>query len=666
MDSVTTPRTTSQPRPSTRNMTGLYLGAEGTVPIAKPRTHIPPLVRRRTPLRPRSPTETLRYKADLLKSREEPRGFNPLPMKRSKPKTAKGREEPDPMSPRNTISPNYRQLTKKNSRTFTVVRNNGISHVEYLTEKERVKSSKSENGFQNGIQDHEHVIEEIQRVASNSHNCIGLDVVYNNVCKTSKYSRAEHRCSDDDSQLYPHGNTAMLRSLLPQRRVPMGTRNRSIMAPLMVKSLRNPQQPHTVVQYSEIDRPKSTKGHYRPSVPAPYFYDSRKMLKPGESKVKLVELPNSLNGNAKVLAAPGVGFISRQTSSKQLRKHHGANPEEDQLPETTTVTNVDNLQGRAESTETSRLDPPVPSATPSVAESVIPGDSSVNLTKIPEDSITVEGEEPDTARCASSSISVSLPHVDNTAVDSRSPSPQQEDGDTAVVDTNSVDDKTDSQKLTENNNQDLEINMEQNIKSSNIGDDERLPEEILPPDNDIAETQTLDTELNEGHRSNDQEVKTSLEQIQEVQNDSKPVNRQIPKVRSRSAELQRTVDVIDDTNNNVKNSQGQSRPALNNNEKEVVPVNIPSAPVITIAVDDEDGQGQPLMIDDFEQITADPIEESAIPHGKDTAEYIVAASNKQSELQQLLQEHSQLVSQIDDMEKLKGQTDVNEESETGE
>ncbi|XP_070576643.1 uncharacterized protein [Ptychodera flava] len=553
-----------------RNMTGVYLGAEGSVPPPKTRHNIPPLIRRQTLPQAKTPREQLgRYqKVEVLKAKEESRGFNPLPIKRAKPKTAKAKEtDSDPQSPRvRALSPDYNQLTKKTTRTFTIIKSNGVSSVDYADN--RARSGQSDDGLGNT-----ETIEEIQRVAStSSKDLIGLASVYNNVCK---------------------GNSAMLRSLLPQRRVPMGSRSQSIMAPLTVKSFRNPRNPHTVVQYSEIDRPKSTKGQHRPpTVPAPYFYDSRKMARSGETangKIKLVELPDSVHGNAKILAAPGVGAISRQASSKHIRKHQSGGIEGQPPPTMTTAatanggnnsrTNViEEPFKRPETQETTRIDPPVPTATPThdrggtispsgsitdsfmkTQDSSLPEASSTSSSLLGRQTKAVSDEHNLETKSNSGSIKVSVPSMDNTQPDSRESTPDRSD-----LSDKDVPGDRDSSKISKNvENENDSGNKEIDSSADVLHEENKERSEETPEDR-----QTIDEKTD----SDKNEVQGSKVKGDDVEVDGDDVTGESAEVKSEG-------------NSNEGSTASQS-----------VTGAAPPA-MILIAVEDDGGESQPVAID---------------------------------------------------------------------
>ncbi|XP_070576633.1 serine-rich adhesin for platelets-like isoform X1 [Ptychodera flava] len=681
-----------------RNMTGVYLGAEGSVPPPKTRHNIPPLIRRQTLPQAKTPREQLgRYfsmkeahkrsafisdlhrpkpspslhlpeplllprlpalvpilqqqKVEVLKAKEESRGFNPLPIKRAKPKTAKAKEtDSDPQSPRvRALSPDYNQLTKKTTRTFTIIKSNGVSSVDYADN--RARSGQSDDGLGNT-----ETIEEIQRVAStSSKDLIGLASVYNNVCKIDNCDqRYEQRQSADVNKSLHHGNSAMLRSLLPQRRVPMGSRSQSIMAPLTVKSFRNPRNPHTVVQYSEIDRPKSTKGQHRPpTVPAPYFYDSRKMARSGETangKIKLVELPDSVHGNAKILAAPGVGAISRQASSKHIRKHQSGGIEGQPPPTMTTAatanggnnsrTNViEEPFKRPETQETTRIDPPVPTATPThdrggtispsgsitdsfmkTQDSSLPEASSTSSSLLGRQTKAVSDEHNLETKSNSGSIKVSVPSMDNTQPDSRESTPDRSD-----LSDKDVPGDRDSSKISKNvENENDSGNKEIDSSADVLHEENKERSEETPEDR-----QTIDEKTD----SDKNEVQGSKVKGDDVEVDGDDVTGESAEVKSEG-------------NSNEGSTASQS-----------VTGAAPPA-MILIAVEDDGGESQPVAIDldsgDLDSGHTDKeISQNAHSSDEQVAEYIENANRKQTELQQLLEEHSQLVTQIDVMEKNK-------------
>ncbi|XP_078674322.1 uncharacterized protein LOC144912664 isoform X2 [Branchiostoma floridae x Branchiostoma belcheri] len=247
---------------SSRNMTGIYLGMDGKSSPpqeggGQPRHSIPPLARGRG-IRVKTPVEHQRYKkVEMFRAREESRGFPAKqPIKRAKySRRPRQTDETSYSGSGRPVSPSeFKNITKKTWRNYTQILNNGMQRLEYLNldvnnpnkihAEPRVVRREPPTQPSTPAEEHvseDHLYDEIRRVVT---------------------------LSDYQS------NPQALHGLLPHRRAHThhGTRRpRFLTTPLTIKSLRNPERPTEIVQFAEVDRPRSTPNP-RPLLPTPYFY----------------------------------------------------------------------------------------------------------------------------------------------------------------------------------------------------------------------------------------------------------------------------------------------------------------------------------------------------------------------------------------------------------
>ncbi|XP_071962784.1 uncharacterized protein [Antedon mediterranea] len=336
-------------RTQTRNMTGIYLGHDTTNSQSKKST-IPPLARGRgMTSRQKTPVERRRYsipiqipandpdfvshpllylynvpsnppillpytqpmilrlpnirpkqqqRVESLRSRDEHRGFNPMPIKKAKPRTVTPWKADDRISSpgsKGSKSPSeLGSLPKKTGRNYVAVANSGYTHLESLGSPHGWNRSEYEGSLTSSMAD------EIRAEDGLS----GLEDCYRKICK--------------------QGNMPAIQSLLPHRKAAAGvpTKTKGVNTPLTIRSFRNPQNPHPVVQYSDPQaRPQTLPSTAcRPAVPAPYYYSSKNLPKTAEesgSRVRLQRVQGSGKNRDKILAAPGVGSLTRSTNRKR-------------------------------------------------------------------------------------------------------------------------------------------------------------------------------------------------------------------------------------------------------------------------------------------------------------------------------------------------------------
>ncbi|XP_063958699.1 uncharacterized protein LOC129264455 isoform X2 [Lytechinus pictus] len=307
-----------QPRESPRNMTGVYLSQD---PYGLPsnkfkQQRIPPLAKQRGSVyQPRTQPGYLRQqrRQDLMvRSRGEAKAFQPLPIKRAKPKGPRHEyhgPSPHVIGPK----PDFHAVTRKSARSRVPASNDGVTHFEDL------RSNSSGNSSDKATQEAEVIesmLDSISLASKESEKSLaGLVECYKKICK---------------------GNTSSVHNLMTSRVSPSGKHKRKKgqinngNTPLLIRSFRNPQHPHAVVQYSNPkDRTASPQGSGRPPVPAPYFYSSKGLPQTsdeGGNRVKLSRLPvcymeivvsrsgATSRGPDSVLAAPGAGSMSRSNS----------------------------------------------------------------------------------------------------------------------------------------------------------------------------------------------------------------------------------------------------------------------------------------------------------------------------------------------------------------
>lgn len=229
-----------------RNMTGIYLGLEGNIKPPMNRTIIP-FAKSRAGMSPkvRTTAEDRRYKkVELLRIKEETRGFrgqtvkNPLfysflrhrqqedQMKENiKPKSGTARQ----WGPAKSANPTkFEDRIRQNPRNYTHVLNNGISRSENL------------QGFMSYDEHYSNyytyelgnmllpnaLIEEVERIAKEREDLMGLEECYKKVCK---------------------GSSESLQSLLPLRKG--SARADNYATGFTVRSYRNPNKAELLADF---------------------------------------------------------------------------------------------------------------------------------------------------------------------------------------------------------------------------------------------------------------------------------------------------------------------------------------------------------------------------------------------------------------------------------
>ncbi|KAK3603060.1 hypothetical protein CHS0354_015753 [Potamilus streckersoni] len=297
------------------NMTGIYLGLEGNLKPPKPRSAtVPPLIRRCGSQRIRTPTEQRSYnKVELLRVKEETRGFRGQPVKRKKQvdldhAPEQGKENVSPRSrakqwgPAKSINSNeFADIIRQNPRRYTVVVNNGVTRSENLTGFHSFVENPGADVL--NIPYSEVLIEEVHRI-TNNRDLVGLEECYKKVCK---------------------GKMDSLQSLLPLRKNGQHREN-SFATGFTVRSYQNPQRAEILADFDGTQmssRPKTVPVNRQPLVPAPYFF--RFYNKPGTATSQRTRKTpasqfedqfDTLHGTAKIIAAPGVGVLSRSLKVK--------------------------------------------------------------------------------------------------------------------------------------------------------------------------------------------------------------------------------------------------------------------------------------------------------------------------------------------------------------
>ncbi|KAJ8045764.1 hypothetical protein HOLleu_08837 [Holothuria leucospilota] len=207
-------------------------------------------------------------------------GFFPQPQKRSKNRHLIGRREQKPSPYLLNGIPDYQDLTRRSARNFVAAANNGVTHLEDLRSESISTFSVVTTG------------ESLQLEDIDDKSIAGLEEVYKKIIKEEGLT---------------HLSTKQAKGRLTSGR------NKS---PLLIRSFRNPQNPHPVVQYSDVrqSRPSGKEPYAsRPPVPAPYFYNSRSLPKAadhGGSRVHLSRLPGTRSSDH-ILAAPGAGNLTK-------------------------------------------------------------------------------------------------------------------------------------------------------------------------------------------------------------------------------------------------------------------------------------------------------------------------------------------------------------------
>ncbi|KAK7505485.1 hypothetical protein BaRGS_00003230, partial [Batillaria attramentaria] len=333
----------SQSQP--RNMTGIYLGLEGNQRPPKLKNGVPPLARSRGFSRMKTPTEEQRYrKVELLRIKEEKRGFSGNPVKRyqqhsaanswggsltsaynsptSRPLSSApnvstptpGYNSPGPAlsepsrrwGPGRSVDPSsLDDRLKTNPRQFTPVVNSGVTRSEKLTGWPEVFQPHHAN---EETVDHEYV----RDVMTEEVDLVGLEECFRKVCK---------------------GNIEVLYSLLPGKRPKPQKDNTGF----NVRSYRNPKQAEILADFARpaVDtlqrvRPKTVPIR-RPLVPQPYFFrhyvnHPRAAAIAAQQQVRylptsvtpgtLTDTQNYFHATSKIVASPGAGTISRSLQQR--------------------------------------------------------------------------------------------------------------------------------------------------------------------------------------------------------------------------------------------------------------------------------------------------------------------------------------------------------------
>ncbi|XP_078593990.1 uncharacterized protein LOC144871908 isoform X2 [Branchiostoma floridae x Branchiostoma japonicum] len=314
---------------SSRNMTGIYLGMDGKSSppqeggSGQNRHSIPPLARGRG-IRVKTPVEHQRYKkVEMFRAREESRGFPAKqPIKRAK-YSRRSRQTEETSYSGQPVSPNeIKNITKKTWRNYTQILNNGMQRLEYLN---------LDVNNPNKILAEPRVVKR-EPPSPHSHTPeepVPSENLYDEIRRVVTLSEYQ-------------SNPQALHGLLPQRRAHThhGTRRpKFLTTPLTITSLRNPERPTEIVQFAEVDRPRSTPNP-RPLLPTPYFYSvtakakarsslgPRKLGQPASSSPPHHDNPGTLQGTNKWI--PGLGAGPPNTSlgsanggSSFLARHMG-------------------------------------------------------------------------------------------------------------------------------------------------------------------------------------------------------------------------------------------------------------------------------------------------------------------------------------------------------
>ncbi|GFN76446.1 hypothetical protein PoB_000295200 [Plakobranchus ocellatus] len=187
-----------------RNMTGIYLGLEGNSKPPRSKSAIPPLARGRgMSSRIRTPAEDRRYKmVEYLRIKEEKRGFTGGALRGCKSASAAGqdpgsrdqfRESPPNQQtaasmskrrwgPGKRLDPsNVDDLIRPNPRNFTTVANSGVTRSEKLIGWMPMTYDLYSLVPADNVTDE--VVEEVQKIASNSEELAGLEDCYKRICK---------------------------------------------------------------------------------------------------------------------------------------------------------------------------------------------------------------------------------------------------------------------------------------------------------------------------------------------------------------------------------------------------------------------------------------------------------------------------------------------------
>ncbi|XP_071832456.1 uncharacterized protein [Apostichopus japonicus] len=278
-----------------RNRTGAFVELHHG-PQKVPHRSIPPLARPRgVPATSSSSSYSKstgqKQVVQNIRARQEWKGgFYPQPVKKSRSKQLHEKIDHRPSPHLLHGLPDYRDLTRRSARNFVAASNNGVTHLEDLR-------SESMNSFS--------VQSTTETVYDDMSSIAGLEEVYKKILKEEALTQLSNK----------------------DRRGRRKSENKQ--SPLLIRSFRNPQNPHPVVQYSDIrDSNSPNKNHYvsRPPVPAPFFYNSRTLPKAadhGGSRVHLSRLSGTRSSDH-ILAAPGVGILTK--SALGFTRQHSPPP----------------------------------------------------------------------------------------------------------------------------------------------------------------------------------------------------------------------------------------------------------------------------------------------------------------------------------------------------
>ncbi|PIK61522.1 hypothetical protein BSL78_01535 [Apostichopus japonicus] len=278
-----------------RNRTGAFIELHHG-PQKVPHRSIPPLARPRgVPATSSSSSYSKstgqKQVVQNIRARQEWKGgFYPQPVKKSRSKQLHEKIDHRPSPHLLHGLPDYRDLTRRSARNFVAASNNGVTHLEDLR-------SESMNSFS--------VQSTTETVYDDMSSIAGLEEVYKKIIKEEALTQLSNK----------------------DRRGRRKSENKQ--SPLLIRSFRNPQNPHPVVQYSDIrDSNSPNKNHYisHPPVPAPFFYNSRTLPKAadhGGSRVHLSRLSGTRSSDH-ILAAPGVGILTK--SALGFTRQHSPPP----------------------------------------------------------------------------------------------------------------------------------------------------------------------------------------------------------------------------------------------------------------------------------------------------------------------------------------------------
>ncbi|XP_033125878.1 uncharacterized protein LOC117123918 [Anneissia japonica] len=576
-------------RTQTRNMTGIYLGHEESANNKSKKNTIPPLARGRgMTCRQKTPVERRRYSVSLqlpandpdfvshsllclyttqhdppilvpytqpmilrhpnlrskqqqrvesLRSRDEHRGFNPMPIKKAKPRTVTTWKTDDrAQSPSKcSRSPSeFCSLPKKTGRNYVAVANSGYTHLESLGSPHGWNRNESEGNLTSSL------MEEIQPEETQS-------------------------------------NMPGIQSLLPHLKAGVTTKTKGVNTPLTIRSFRNPQNPHPVIQYSDPQaRPQTLPSSAcRPAVPAPYYYSSKNLPRTAEesgSRVRLQRVQGSGKNRDKILAAPGVGSLTRSANRKRG----------------TPVDPPSCIEGTPPPTNPNQakiMDDPgdyyrelrVPSGTPAT--------SATNLAKLGTNrsAVSFNSDAVVASDLPGNEVDRTIPGFDSSIQQSRSSPASDSSVDADILEA-------------------ANLNNSNNINIGNLTlTEKKSPEQIVSEEGDDA-----------------------------------------PKYQSNSDQLSDQIVMDTERKKAEEGEEGDNDGSVRDS----------SGPNIIISVQDDEGHSKMLNIqeEDFTQGTIVTKKRPLLRFSQIAEAVREASKRKQMEFQTLLEEHAELVSQIEEME----------------